>query len=80
MEIEQASAKIRDTHVGDEEEDYELPIWAARYPVHQVLGAAEDCPRQHPDSVMPLEMRPYQPGRHLDEVLTETYRANYPTD
>ena len=80
MEIEQASAKIRETHVGDEEEDYALPIWAARYPVRQVIGAAEPCPRQHPDAVVPTGMAPYRPGRRLDEVLTETYRANYPSD
>jgi nitroimidazol reductase NimA-like FMN-containing flavoprotein (pyridoxamine 5'-phosphate oxidase superfamily) len=80
MEIEQASAKIRETHVGDEEEDYALPIWAARYPVHQVLGAAEDCPRQHPDAVIPPGMAPFQAGRRLDEVLTETYHLNYAGD
>ena len=33
-----------------------------------------------PYAAMPPEMRPYQPGRQLDEVLTETYRANYPSD
>jgi uncharacterized protein len=79
MEIEQASAKIRDTHVGDEEEDYELPIWAARYPVRQVIGEAEPCPRQHPDAMIPAGMRFFHEGRRLDEVLLETYRANYPS-
>jgi uncharacterized protein len=80
MEIEQASAKIRSTHVGDDEEDYALPIWAARYPVRQVLGAAEPCLRQHPDAVIPPEMDIFQPGRRLDEVLTEAYQATYPSD
>lgn len=80
MEIEQASAKIRETHVGDDEEDYALPIWAARFPVQQVIGALEPCPRQHPDAVIPPTMRLFQPGRRLDEVLTETHRANYPFD
>jgi nitroimidazol reductase NimA-like FMN-containing flavoprotein (pyridoxamine 5'-phosphate oxidase superfamily) len=80
MEIEQASAKIRETHVADDEADYALPIWAARYPVRQVIGEAEPCPRQHPDAVIPPEMQPYQTGRRLDKVLTEAYRANYPTD
>jgi uncharacterized protein len=80
MEIDQASAKIRETHVGDEEEDYALPIWAARYPVRQVIGEAEPCPRQHPDAVIPPGMRFFEDGRRLDEVLTETYRANYPSD
>jgi nitroimidazol reductase NimA-like FMN-containing flavoprotein (pyridoxamine 5'-phosphate oxidase superfamily) len=79
MEIEQASAKIRETHVGDEEEDYALPIWAARYPVAQVIGEAEPCPRQHPEAAMPQEMQPYRPGRRLDEVLAETYEASSPS-
>jgi hypothetical protein len=79
MEIEQASAKIRETHVGDEDEDYALPIWAARYQVRQVIGEAEPCPQQHPDAVMPAEMAIYQPGRVLDDVLAEAYQANYGT-
>jgi uncharacterized protein len=79
MEIEQASAKIRDTHVGDDEEDYALPIWACRYPVRQVIGAAEDCPRQHPRAVVPAEMAHFRMGERLDEVLTRSYHANYPS-
>ncbi len=34
--IETASAKIRDTGVSDESEDYDLPIWAGVVPVKQV--------------------------------------------
>jgi nitroimidazol reductase NimA-like FMN-containing flavoprotein (pyridoxamine 5'-phosphate oxidase superfamily) len=79
MAIEQASAKVRATHVGDDEEDYALPIWAARYPVRQVIGAADACPRQHPDAATPAEMRSFQEGRRLDEVLAESHRANYPS-
>ena len=33
MAIEQASGKIRTKGVGDEEEDYALPIYAAKFPV-----------------------------------------------
>jgi len=80
MEIEQAAAKIRDTHVGDEEEDYELPIWAARYQVRQVIGPAEPCPRQHPDAVMPAGLAPYREGRTLEEIMLETHGMNYPED
>ena len=76
MGIEQASAKIRDTHVSDDEEDYALPIWAARYPVRQVIGAAEPCPRQHPEAAIPPGMAPFRPGRTLDAVLAETYRVS----
>jgi hypothetical protein len=48
--------------------------------IHQVIGAAEPCPRQHPDAVIPPGMASYQPGRRMDEVMTETYLANYPLD
>ena len=75
MEIEQASAKIRDTHVSDDEEDYALPIWAARYPVRQVIGEAEPCPRQHAAASVPSGMAPYRPGRTLDAVLADAARA-----
>ena len=75
MEIEQASAKIRDTHVSDDEEDYALPIWSARIPVAQVLGAAEPCPRQHPDAAAPREAGIYRAARRLDEALGEASAA-----
>ena len=43
MEIETASGKIRNTHVADEEEDYEgVPAWSALYPITQVLGEPSD--------------------------------------
>jgi nitroimidazol reductase NimA-like FMN-containing flavoprotein (pyridoxamine 5'-phosphate oxidase superfamily) len=45
MEIEEASAKIRAKGVGDDEEDYALPIYAERIPVRTVLGAPEPCLR-----------------------------------
>ena len=40
MEIEQASAKVRAKGIGDDEEDYALPVYAERIPVHTVLGRA----------------------------------------
>ena len=53
MDIEEASGKVRATHVADDEADYALPVWAARFPVHQVLGAADECPRQLPGVPLP---------------------------
>ena len=79
MEIEQASAKIRETHVSDDEEDYALPIWAARIPIQQVLGGIEPCPRLDPALPVPDGMTAFQPGRRLDDALTEAYRRQYPT-
>jgi nitroimidazol reductase NimA-like FMN-containing flavoprotein (pyridoxamine 5'-phosphate oxidase superfamily) len=78
MPIDQASGKIRSTHVGDEEEDYVLPIWAARIPVRQVLGEAEPCPRQLPGVAVPPGMKGYTDGRLLEDALLEAYRETYP--
>jgi uncharacterized protein len=80
MDIEEASGKIRATHVSDDEEDYALPIWAARIPVTQVLGAAEECPRMPSGVPVPEGMKGYQAGRPLDEVLLEAYRMTYPPE
>jgi nitroimidazol reductase NimA-like FMN-containing flavoprotein (pyridoxamine 5'-phosphate oxidase superfamily) len=78
MPIEEASGKIRSTHVMDDEEDYALPVWTARIPVRQVLGEAELCPRSIPGLPVPEGMQGYQAERPLDEVLLEAYRKTYP--
>ncbi len=78
MPIDEASGKIRSTHVSDDEEDYVLPIWTARIPVRQVLGEPEECPRQLPGLAVPEGMKLYRDGRLLDETLLEAYRITYP--
>jgi nitroimidazol reductase NimA-like FMN-containing flavoprotein (pyridoxamine 5'-phosphate oxidase superfamily) len=78
MPIDEASGKIRSTHVSDDEEDYSLPVWTARIPVRQVLGAPEPCPRQLPGLDVPQGMKGYTAGRSLDEVLLEAYHTTYP--
>jgi nitroimidazol reductase NimA-like FMN-containing flavoprotein (pyridoxamine 5'-phosphate oxidase superfamily) len=78
MPIEEASGKIRATHVMDDEEDYALPVWTARIPVRQVLGEPEPCPRQLPGLKVPAGMKGYREGRSLDEVLLEAYQTTYP--
>jgi nitroimidazol reductase NimA-like FMN-containing flavoprotein (pyridoxamine 5'-phosphate oxidase superfamily) len=77
MPIDEASGKIRATHVSDDEEDYVLPVWAARIPVSLTLGEAEPCPRQLPGLDVPPGMRGYRDGRALDETLLEAYRVTY---
>jgi uncharacterized protein len=74
MEIEQASAKIRDLHVHDEEEDYAVPAWTALLPVRTVLGKIEECPRQMPGVERPRGMKGYVAGRPMDEIFAEAYR------
>jgi len=78
MTIDQASGKIRGTHVSDDEEDYALPIWAARIPVRQVLGEAEPCPRQLAGVTVPPGMAGYSNGRLLEDALQQAYRITFP--
>lgn len=80
MTIEQASGKIRDVHIHDEEEDYAVPAWTALIPVRQVIGAPEECPRQLPGVAKPEGMAGYTDGRRLDEVVLEAYRMHYGDD
>jgi nitroimidazol reductase NimA-like FMN-containing flavoprotein (pyridoxamine 5'-phosphate oxidase superfamily) len=74
MNIDQASGKIRSKGIGDEEEDYALPIYATRIPVTQVIGAGEPCPRMPAGVPYPEGLAGFTPGRRLDEIMTETYR------
>ncbi len=79
MEIEQASGKIRALDVHDEEEDYATPAWTALIPVRTVIDAARECPRQHPEADRDASgMGAWQPGRRLDELMTEMYRTTFP--
>ena len=78
MEIEHASAKIRDKHVADDEEDYAgVPAWSALYPVRQVIGAASECERQLPGLSRPDGMADFEPGTRLDELMTKSYRRTF---
>jgi len=77
MEIEQASAKVRAKGIGDEEEDYALPIYAERIPVHTVLGAPEPCARLVPGVGRPETLAGFREGRRLDEAVSEAYGVTY---
>jgi nitroimidazol reductase NimA-like FMN-containing flavoprotein (pyridoxamine 5'-phosphate oxidase superfamily) len=77
MEIERASAKIRSKGVGDDEEDYALPIYAERVPVHTVLGAPEACKRLLPGVARPDNLAGYRQGRKLEDALREAYVMAY---
>jgi uncharacterized protein len=80
MAIEEASGKIRSKGIGDEEEDYALPIFATRFPVTQVIGASEPCPRMPAGVPTPPGLAGFSPGRRLDEIMTESYRKTYGTE
>lgn len=71
MAIEQASAKVRSKGVGDEEGDYGLPIYAARFPVSMVIGEVEPCPRLLDGVERPDGLAGFTPGRRLDQIMRE---------
>ena len=78
MEIEQASAKIRAKGIGDDEEDYALPIYAERIPVRTVIGAPEPCARLIPGVARPEGIAGYREGRRLDEAVAEAHKMMFP--
>jgi len=77
MEIERASAKIRAKGVADDEEDYELPVYAERVPVRAVIGAPEPCPRLLAGVQRPENLAFYRDGRTLEEAVAEAYARAY---
>jgi hypothetical protein len=78
MEIEEASAKVRAKGVADDDEDYELPIYAERIPVRTVLGAPEPCPRLLDGVTRPATLNGYSEGRLLEDALRDAYFVEYP--
>jgi nitroimidazol reductase NimA-like FMN-containing flavoprotein (pyridoxamine 5'-phosphate oxidase superfamily) len=77
MEIAQASGKIRNEPVHDDEEDYAVPAWTALIPVRTVIGEPQECPRQMQGVTKPEGMAGYVEGRTLDAVVLEAYRTLY---
>ena len=53
LPIVEASAKIRSGHPVDEEEDYDLPVWAGVIPLSTQLGTPIACPRLDPAIPLP---------------------------
>ncbi|WP_441517073.1 pyridoxamine 5'-phosphate oxidase family protein [Bradyrhizobium sp. 2TAF24] len=78
MLIDDASVKSRAKGVGDDEEDYDFPVWAGVIPVRTVVGADEPCPRLLPGVTRPEGLAGYREGERLDEVFGEAMRKNEP--
>jgi hypothetical protein len=78
MDIEKASAKIRAKGGADDDEDYLLPIYAERPPVHTVLGAPERCSRLLPGVERPATLVGYRADRRLVEALLDAHEISYP--
>ncbi len=53
LEIDEASAKIRDAGVKDDEEDYALPVWSGVVPLATTIGTPEPDERLAPGTPLP---------------------------
>ncbi|HEY9080653.1 pyridoxamine 5'-phosphate oxidase family protein [Magnetovibrio sp.] len=62
MPIDEASAKIRDDGVCDDEEDYALPIWAGVLPVRYIVGDPVPDPRNVAGVEMPAHVKAFTLG------------------
>ncbi|MGG7566026.1 pyridoxamine 5'-phosphate oxidase family protein [Rhodovulum sp. DZ06] len=60
MKIEEGAAKVRTGGPIDEDEDYDLPIWAGVIPVKMVAGEAIPDPRNLPGVEMPEHVKGYR--------------------
>lgn len=69
MTIEDAAAKVRAKGVGDDEEDFDLPIWAGVIPVTSVLGATQTCHRLVEGVEKPETLSIFPEGTRLDDAL-----------
>ncbi|MBN9052727.1 MAG: pyridoxamine 5'-phosphate oxidase family protein [Rhizobiales bacterium] len=69
MPIDEAAAKVRAKGVGDDEEDFALPIWAGVIPVTTVLGAVEPCHRLVPGVGRPETLSLFPEAGRLDDAL-----------
>lgn len=77
MDIERASAKIRAKGVVDDEEDYDLSIYAERLPIRTLIGQPEACPRLVAGVDRPNDLASYYPDRNLADALTEAHSATF---
>ena len=62
LPIAEASAKIRTGPPGDDEEDYDWPVWAGVVPVRLVTGTPEPDPRVLPDIEPGEDVAAVRPG------------------
>lgn len=70
MEIEDASAKVRDAMNGDEPEDMDNPSWAGVIPVTTLIGTLKPCPH-NPEAPVMDGVAPYAEGARLDQVMSD---------
>ncbi|GGO01339.1 hypothetical protein GCM10010116_02450 [Microbispora rosea subsp. aerata] len=61
VSLEEASVKVRQGPPQDEEEDYDLPVWAGVQPLTVVWGAPEPDPRLAPGIPVPAHVSDRRP-------------------
>jgi hypothetical protein len=69
MTIEEASAKIRTGPPKDDEEDYDLPVWAGVVPIRQVFGEPVPDPRLTNGTKAPLHVAGLAPGGDFTAIM-----------
>ena len=74
MRIEEASAKTRAGGVKDDEEDYDVPIWAGAIPIRTVIGAPAPCERLRAGVAPGADLADYREGASLDQALAAAQR------
>jgi nitroimidazol reductase NimA-like FMN-containing flavoprotein (pyridoxamine 5'-phosphate oxidase superfamily) len=74
MEIEEASAKVRDGGVTDLAEDAGWTAWSGVFPVETRIGAARPEPGM-PGGRLTADLAPYAEGARLDDALTAATRT-----
>jgi nitroimidazol reductase NimA-like FMN-containing flavoprotein (pyridoxamine 5'-phosphate oxidase superfamily) len=66
LSLNEASAKIRTGPPIDDEEDYELPVWAGVLPLHLATGEAIPDPKLHDGIELPQYIRDYRRPQEKD--------------
>ena len=67
LPLTEASAKIRTGPPIDDEEDYELPVWAGELPLHLATGEAVQDPQLKSGIELPEYIRDYHRPQHQEE-------------
>ena len=75
MEIEEASAKVKDTGVADLPQDAGWTAWSGVFPVETRIGAARPQPDMGSGGAPGPDLAPYAEGGRLDAALTRAQRA-----
>ena len=75
MEIEEASAKVREGGVADLPADAGWTPWSGVFPVETRIGAPRPEPGMGPGGAPTRDLAPYAEGTRLDEALTTSARA-----